>query len=65
MTDVPWMGRDHVLIVQAARNLEDAPEYAKQLVATADDPMTAALQLVALLMTERVGLLTEGPIDNE
>lgn len=49
-----WMTRDHVLVVQAARNLEDQPAYAATLLQQADDPMRAALQLVALLMTERV-----------
>lgn len=50
-----WFTRDHVLVVQAARNLAETPAYARQLVADARDPMTAALQLLDLLMRERVG----------
>lgn len=50
----PWMGRDHVLVVQAARNLDTEPAYARQLLATCEDPLTAAVQLVQLLMSERV-----------
>jgi hypothetical protein len=50
----PWLGRDHVLVVQAARNLADQPIYAAQLWGQADDPMTAALYLIDLLMRERV-----------
>jgi hypothetical protein len=49
-----WLTRDHVLVVQAARNLADTPEYSGQLWAQAEDPQRAALQLLALLMRERV-----------
>ena len=54
-----WITRDHVIIVQAARNLEDSPLYAQELCAQVDDPLTAALQLVAVLMTERVSQWTD------
>jgi hypothetical protein len=52
--DEPWLTRDHVLVVQAARNLADQPIYAERLVAEAEDPMRAALQLLDLLIRERV-----------
>jgi hypothetical protein len=54
MNDTHWLTRDHVLVVQAARNLAETPEFARQLWADAADPMTAALQLIDLLMRERV-----------
>lgn len=45
--------RDHVLVMQAAANLEATPEYARQLWTTASDPARAALELIALFAQER------------
>lgn len=53
--DEHWLTHDHVLVVQAARNLADQPLYAEQLWAEAKHPTRAALQLIDLLMRERVG----------
>jgi hypothetical protein len=50
-----WFGRDHVLVVQAAANYADAPAYARQLWETAEDPVAAAMQLVAVLVGQRAG----------
>lgn len=50
----PWLTRDHVLVVQAARNYAETPEYARRLWAEAEDPMEAACQLLDLLMRDRV-----------
>lgn len=50
-----WLTRDHVLVIQAARNLPDSPIYAGQLWEEAKDPALAALQLLDLLIRERVG----------
>jgi hypothetical protein len=50
-----WFGQDHVLVIQAAANLNGSPEYARQLWATADHPERAALQLLELLIRERGG----------
>lgn len=59
--EIHWLTRDHVVVVQAARNLADSPLYARQLWDEAKDPMRAALQLLDLLMRERVGpLIGEG-----
>ena len=49
-----WLTRDHVLVVQAARNLTDMPIYAERLWSEAEDPMRASLQLLDLLIRERV-----------
>lgn len=48
-----WMTRDHVLVVQAARNLDAEPIYAGRLWAEANNPMVASLQLIDLLIRER------------
>jgi hypothetical protein len=53
-----WLTRDHVLVIQAARNLAETPEYSGQLWAGAEDPQRAALQLLDLLIRERV--VTDG-----
>jgi hypothetical protein len=59
--NIHWLSRDHVLVVQAARNLPDSPLYARQLWDEAEDPIRASLQLLDLLMRERVGpLIGEG-----
>ena len=52
-----WLTRDHVLVVQAARNYPDSPMYAEELWRQADHPERAALQLLDLLIRERVGVL--------
>jgi len=54
MTDKPWLTRDHVLVIQAARNMATEPIYAEQLLVDAVDPLTAALQLLDLLLRERI-----------
>jgi hypothetical protein len=51
--DADWFGRDHVLVIQASANVDSAPEYARQIWATADHPEVAALQLLALLIRDR------------
>jgi hypothetical protein len=48
-----WFGRDHVLVIQAASNLDAAPEFARQLWASAKAPDIAALQLIGALIHER------------
>jgi len=53
-----WLTRDHVLVIQAARNMADSPMYAEQLWAEAEHPERAAMQLLDLLIRERVG---DGP----
>jgi hypothetical protein len=51
--EAAWFGRDHVLVLQAAANLNGTPAYARQLWDSAEDPATAALQLLELLIRER------------
>jgi len=50
----PWLTRDHVLVIQAARNLATEPMYAEQLWREAEHPERAAMQLLDLLIRERV-----------
>jgi hypothetical protein len=49
-----WLTRDHVLVIQAARNIAEEPIYAERLWAQAENPERAALQLLDLLMRDRV-----------
>ena len=46
----PWLGRDHIIVVQAARNLPTEPMYAERLLEEAERPLLAALQLLELLL---------------
>jgi hypothetical protein len=53
--------RDHALVVQAAHAYRiDQPDYARTLLARCGDPLTAAVQLVGLLMQERSELKERG-----
>lgn len=46
--------RDHKVVVQAAfAYRSDQPLYAEQLLGTCEDPMSSALELLALLIAER------------
>lgn len=46
--------REHALVVQAAHaHRNDQPLYAKQLLGECAHPLTAAVELVGLLMQER------------
>lgn len=56
--DEHWLTRDHVLVIQAARNLTTEPIYSERLWAEAEHPERAALQLLDLLIRERV--VTDG-----
>jgi len=50
----PDLGRDHILVVQAARaRASEQPMYARTLVDECTDPMGAALDLLAVLLKER------------
>jgi hypothetical protein len=53
-----WFGRDHVLVIQAAANVESAPLYAQQIWESAEDPATAAMQVIAVLVKERAEVST-------
>jgi len=55
-----WFGRDHVLVIQAAANLNGSPAYAEQLWASAEHPERAALQLIELLVRERAEVTNDG-----
>jgi len=58
--DADWFGRDHVLVIQAAANLDATPAYAEQLWRQAIHPERAALQLIALLVKERAEVTDDG-----
>jgi hypothetical protein len=45
--------------MQAASNLDAAPEYARQLWETAGDPAGAAMELLAMLVRERAAILRD------
>lgn len=54
--------RDHVLVVRAAHAYRsDQPLFARSLLAECDDAETAAVELVGLLMQERVEQRAEQP----
>jgi hypothetical protein len=53
--------RDHAIVTQAAYALrDDLPLYSNTLLAEADDPLRAAIELVGLLMQERAERIAEG-----